>query len=572
MFLLFIAVILLGIGYVRLSARIRKLEEGRGSLPVYASPAQATPLSPVSASPAPAPAYASRAPSWSAQFSAWLKEDWLMKLGAVLVFLGLIWFISATMLAVGENVRITAGLLIGAGLLGYGFRRIQSFVNQGSIFTVLGAGVVHLSVFVARTEYDMFPPIVALFIMLTASVFVALIAVRFRVRMLAFCGLILASLVPLLVHSSTNYVGLFSYLAIIVLGTLWVVLVTEWRDLLLGALAILSLYSIPHWSGMAHVDMDILLLFAYGFTAIFFSANIVGFLRARIITNASVVTAMWNGFFLLFWIFAGVAKEWQSLVLSFWTVVFLTTAFAVYRVSTNAKPFFSYAMVGIVFLGTATAVELSGASLAIAWTLEVGALVFLCDLLLKSPRIAGIASFLFVLPGLLVAQRIASYPIYGSRSYWVVSGQDTALFNEHFFAILLFALVLFGLGVYMRMRGSSEGEWQKLPDVLTATGSAFGLILLWVFLHHALSDGIATTITLALYTALGIALYFAGRHRESRHLKLSGEVLLGCVVLHLFFVDIWNMDVAIRVIAFPLIGAILMATAFMAKKSRSAVL
>lgn len=552
-----------------LRSRVDALEKRERTLPLAVSQAVPSPVGEfVGSSPAPAPIpiMAPPVPDWSDQFTSWLKEDWLMKLGAMIFILGFGWFVTYAFMHdwIGPMGRIALGLIVGASVLVLGFWRITRYQNQGSVFLVLGSAIVLMTVYAARLNYGFFTPVTATALMFFSVAFVAFAAVRFRIRMLAFAGLMLAGVVPLLVQSEPNYVGLFTYLSIVTVGTLWVILLTEWRDLLVGALALVTLYSIPHWVGLAHKDLDVLMLFAYGFASVFFAANIVGFLRARAITQANIVGAVWNGAFLLMWVLSGVADEWQSLVLSFWTVVFITAAFLLFRFTANAKPLLAYALVGVAFLGTATAVELDGATLGIAFTLEAMAVALLSLVLIKSREVVRVSTFLFLAPGFFVLESINNYPNIL---------QNTDLFHEHFFLIALFVMVLGALGIALRMLLTTDEKAVFASDHVLAKlyliiGSVFGYILLWLFLHQAAEEGTATMIALALYTVAGIAAYLSGHEHASKGLRVYGGVLLGFVVGHLLLVDVWQMELFFRIITFFVIGALLMATAFVGRKRK----
>jgi uncharacterized membrane protein len=74
-------------------------------------------------------------------------------------------------------------------------------------------------------------------------------------------------------------------------------------------------------------------------------------------------------------------------------------------------------------------------------------------------------------------------------------------------------------------------------------------------------------IALVVYTLIGIITYFNGRARGSKGLVTYGGILLGLVVARLLFVDVWNMELTGRIITFFLIGALLIGTAFLGKRS-----
>jgi hypothetical protein len=52
-------------------------------------------------------------------------------------------------------------------------------------------------------------------------------------------------------------------------------------------------------------------------------------------------------------------------------------------------------------------------------------------------------------------------------------------------------------------------------------------------------------------------------------LRISGSVLLGFVVLRLLIIEAWRLDMAGRIFIFLLIGALLVATAFIGRTSKN---
>src|SRR3990167_3427444 len=108
-------------------------------------------------------------------FTAWLKENWLLKLGALLLLIGFGWLVSYAFLNnwIGPAGRIVLGLAAGALILILGWWRMRSFVTQGSVFVALGATVILLTTYAARIIYDFFTPGSALVLMLVVSAFVA---------------------------------------------------------------------------------------------------------------------------------------------------------------------------------------------------------------------------------------------------------------------------------------------------------------------------------------------------------------------------------------------------------------
>jgi Predicted membrane protein (DUF2339) len=106
-----------------------------------------------------------------------------------------------------------------------------------------------------------------------------------------------------------------------------------------------------------------------------------------------------------------------------------------------------------------------------------------------------------------------------------------------------------------------------LPMKLVASGAAlYTLTLIWLVLHGALSDGIATTLSLITYTIAGLVLFVYGRLKDHSFIKLWGGALLCGVVLRLLLVEIWALTLTMRIITFFVVGVLLISTAFIGKQ------
>lgn len=582
-FIAFVSFLILLFAHFSLRSRVEKLEE-RMRAPVSTPLPQvlsAEGLAYAAPAPAPAPlppAQFEHVPGWWDRFVAWIQEEWLLKLGALLLIIGFGWFVSYAFLHnwIGPMGRITLGLMTGALLLAFGYLRMQRFAHQGSIFLVLGASTVLMTVFAARSLYDFFTPLSAMMIMFFASAFVGLASVKFRMRSLAFMGLLLASCVPLLVASGVrNDVGLFTYLFLVTLGVLWVVVLTGWRDLVIAALTMMTLYSVPFWSTRNPHEFDTLTLLAFGFVVVFFIANIFAFVRAKDGANrGDVIGAVWTGLFLIFWTLTGVGRELQSLMLAFWTVAFSAAAFLLYTYTGNRKPLLAYAAVGVLLLGVATARELDGAVLTIVFTLEAFVVTFLSYALLRDRSMTKMVSGLFVIPAVLSLRSIASYPVFDRPSYGFMGNTThTPFFHEHFFALLVLTAAFLLLGyLFSRVRiedGTDTTKNVSLHQFYIILGSAYGYILLWLAVHEIMPADSATMVALTCYTLIGLAAYLHGRMHDLRAFRIYGGVLLGFVVGRLFLVEVWNMELIGKIITFVLIGTLLMSTAFFGRKRSS---
>ncbi len=496
------------------------------------------------------------------RFVEWAKDEWLLKLGALLLLIGFGWLTSYAFLNnwIGPMGRINLGLIAGALFIILGWWRIKNYINQGGVFLVLGSSTILLTIFAAREIYGFFNPLFALVVMFLSTAFVALASVKYNNRALALSSLILAGVAPLLTNSpNPDFVGLFFYLFVVVLGAIWIVVLTGRRELTTAALILVTFYSLPHLLFFSSaVDKGALLLFAYAFAVVFFFTNTMGILKLKDKNiSPDLLTAAGNGIFLLSWILVAATEEWKSLIISAWAIVFIVGAFLIFKATRRKEPFYAYAGVGIAMIAAATSVELSGASLAIAFIIESAVISLVTFLVLKDIKIAERMNLLLICPVVLSFASIAS-------SAW-----STGVFHRDFFMLLILSFTLLGLGLMYKenVKEVEDPEPRQLNTILLTAGSIYAYILLWLSLHAGLqNDNQAVMISLVIYTVIGLITYFYGLTNEKKSLRLYGSLLIGFVTGRLFLVDVWEMELAGRIITFFLIGALLMSTAFLGKK------
>jgi uncharacterized membrane protein len=499
------------------------------------------------------------------KFIKWLKEDWLLKLGAMLLLIGFGWLTTYAFMNnwIGPMGRIVLGLLAGVVFLIIGWWRIKKYINQGGVFLVLGSTVVLLTTFAAREIYNFFTPSSALALMFLSTVFVAINSVKYKSRALALSGLVLAGIAPLLTNSTLpDYNALFAYLLVVTLGVIWVVAISGMRELTVAALILVSSYSFPHLVSFIRSDKTILLLFVYAFSTLFFLTSIMGILRSRDKKiTADVLTAMGNGIFLLAWVSVAAQDEWKSLIMAAWTLVFLIGAFLVFKVTQRKEPFYIYAGVGLAMLAAATAMELEGASLTIAYTVESALVPLIAWVVLRNIKIAERLSLLLVGPVALSFSSINSFS-------WKTDG----FLNKDFFVLFNLGLILMALGLIFWLQGGErkDKESEKFGSILMMAGSVYGYVLLWLSLPAAhVSPSSSVMICLAVYTVIGLIAYFYGLANEKNGLRLYGGILVGFVVARLLIIDVWKMEMSGRIITFFVIGAMLVSTAFLGRRNKN---
>jgi uncharacterized membrane protein len=564
-FIFLIVVIGLVLYLLRLSSRISALEKQLG---VHGQPVPSTaPVSPSQLSApdglAPIPPAHQYTPESTKPnaFIEWVKQDFLVKLGGLLLLIALGWFVSYAFANnwIGPAGRITIGILVGLIFLIIGAVRIRRFKHQGSIFAVLGSATVILTLFAAREMYDFFTPATSLILMFLSVTYVAFLSVRFSAPRLAIAGLLLAAVSPVLTAApEPEALNLFLYLAVIVLGSLWVVFITGWSVLTPIALFVVAAYSAPFLVGygISVTEQDLVLLFTFGFTALFFVTNVISTIRRPFKHHlpAQVLTAVFSIVYLVAWIMEAVSDSLQSLVFVIWALVFAVGAYLVFVATSNRVVFYLYGAMAIGLIGAATAAELSGPALTIAFIIEAGLILILVAALRSPLSVIRATSLVFIIPGLLALDSI------DSRAW-----RDSIIHSD-FVVVTLFtvALAMVSVLLYHWSGSADDRQTRSVSKVFFVATTAFAAAWIWLT-FHALFDVAGTTISLVLYTIIGLSAFVFGQQTGVVLLRYTGAVFIGGVVLRLLLVDIWDMPLTGRIITFFIIGVMLVSTAFIGK-------
>ncbi|MEO5635309.1 MAG: DUF2339 domain-containing protein, partial [Candidatus Paceibacterota bacterium] len=486
------------------------------------------------------------------------------------------WFVSYAFANnwIGPVGRISMGILVGMIILVFGYIRMMKYPSQGAVFMGLGAGMAMLTIFAGRTIYQFFTPELAVGMDFLIVVLVSFASYKFNIKSLAFVAQVLAFVTPLLAAGTTNSVFLFSYLFFISLATLFLASMTGWRDLIISSLVFVGLYSAPYITagqspyaggGIYGKDAPLILNFAYLFGALYLFSDMFAIVKNKLEDNKNeLVLAILNGLFVFMWIHNIASKEWSSIIYAGWAIIFALSSFIAFRASTKLAPFYAYGSIAVAFLAAATAAELQGASLTIAFTMEVLLLVICVFALTKNIKATTATAWLFVVPLLLSFSSATAY----------LSSKE--LLSKDFFVLILITISLISAGriitSFYDYLGSKNKEEANAGSVLVVIGTLYAGFIIWQFIHILMIDipDIATMTTLIIFTILGLTAYFIGLYGNDMARRTYGMALLGFVVVRLLLIDVWHMELFGRVITFVAIGILLMSTAFLSKKKKNA--
>ncbi|MEX0931570.1 MAG: DUF2339 domain-containing protein [Candidatus Paceibacterota bacterium] len=486
------------------------------------------------------------------KFGAWLAKDWLAKLGVLCVVLALGWFLSIAFDNnwIGPQGRIALGFLVGALCLFGGIWRLPKVFSQGAILLVLGLIMVVFTTYSARAFYEMFPALVALLIIFSASGIVAFIGTRYNKQSLALVSVFSGLIAPIFTEGGGDMFGLMLYLLVVVAGGVLVVMIKRWTAVTLLSLVAMLLYTPILSVGMQYEAFGLIL--SYVFASLFLVSatySIVQGSKSEVGLGTSVIVI--NSIFVLMWTLSTASPEWWSLLFVAWAFVYMGTGYAIFQTTKAVGRLVSPFALAIMFIGTATALEFKGSALTIAFLLESLACIAGAYALTQNRKAVSLATATFIVPVVLTFIHL------------LVWWQGGKLLTEDSFITGIVTLIAFALGIYAHSRFGSDAR--TVRNFPLAVGIFFGTASLWVALHATLPGTVAVGVALTLFTILGITLYIIGNREGRKTIKLLGIMYISITLLRLLLVDLVTMSTTGRVVTFSVIGVLLISTAFLRK-------
>ena len=498
-------------------------------------------------------------------FTNWLKENWMLKIGVLLILVGFGWFMSYMFIHnwIGPVGRVTLGFVVGTLLTLFGSVRMEKNMTQGKVFLILGSALVIITSYSARVVYDFFNPTIALGIVFLVSAYVAATALQLQKKEIALYGLGIAFLAPILTDGSIETTLLFTYLAVVSLASIWLASVRGWGIINSAAIIGFGIFTLPRLVAspfLSSGDRTFILFTIFALGLVYFAVSVIGAIKNKTTDSNSIVVAVVDSALIIFTTYQLVTPELQSLTLAAWMIVFAIGSYLTFTKTGKEKFFYLYSLVAILLLAIATSMELDGNSLLYAYAFESALISVAGYIITKRLDIGYTLSFLMAIPIFM------SLPSLSSRDW------NNGMFNESFMILLVVGALTCLLGWFYRkasqdleLQGVEGGE--KFYMALSVIGSLFFLALIWKSAGAEILGSGSVLLSLVIYTIIGIITYFTGLFRDINPMKYYGATLILLVVLRLILVDVWNMDLPIRVATFILIGVLFISTSFITKKT-----
>jgi uncharacterized membrane protein len=506
-------------------------------------------------------------------------SQWLNRVGIVAVLVGLSYFLKLAIENnwIGPATRVAIGIVAGIGLILWSERfRTRAFTAFAYSLKAIGIGALYLSLWAAFQFYRLVPATVAFFAMVLVTASSAAMSLAQDSELLAAFALVGGFLTPVLVSTNQNHeVILFSYVALLDLGTVWVVAIRGWQRLLFASFVGTTLL-FAAWASSYYTEPQLAttLAFASFFFLLYAGAPFLGRKPAmeRRYPNVLVVLALLtaSSYFAASYLMLG---EHYRFELAWLTVAVAVLFFVLTRAlqtrEASAHPLFGplYLALGVGFLTIAIPLKLESYWNTLGWIVEGGALFWAAHrsgrmllrilgagaFLLGAVRLIGVDSFSREL--LLINPRFGLYLLaIGALALlaYFVSNEGGAANRQWAVAAIIGINILALLALHFEVMGYFQPQLaaaysgQERHSIVTVRDFAYS----------------------AVWMVYGSGLMLVGFWKRSAFVRWQAIVLLAMTVLKVFLIDIGTLERGYRIAAFIVLGAILLAVSFLYQRSR----
>lgn len=503
-------------------------------------------------------------PEEDSAFVSWFKENPLLKIGVLMIIIGFGWFVSYAFSHdwIGPVGRITLGVLAGVLVTLYGTFKLGKDETQANALMVLGSALMIVTLIAGSYFYDFYPPFLLLIMVFIISLYVSLSAMGHSYKKLAVYGLIVSLVAPVISSAELASEVLYIYLAIVSVTTIWISVAKKWTEVILVGITGILIYSTPYLLGGGNMDFALskyaVLFIVYGISLLYLWMNIWGLVQNKLKADVQdLYLAIVNTLIILGFTIRIVPTIYQSLVIAGWMLIYAISGFFVFEKTKNEKLFYIHSLISILLLAIATSVELSGQTLVIALAIEAAIISVASFVVTNKIKIAESFSILLAIPLIMSMESFYS-------SKWGIE-----VFHSDFAVLAVMALILALLGFFYKFNKDSNDSEVKPHHIMFILSTAFFYSIIWLSAKSIIGGDAAVFISLFIYTVIGLACHFYGIFNQNSVFKKYGMALLILVVVRLVLVDVWRMELVLRVITFVVLGVMFMSSAFISKSQKS---
>ncbi|HEY1730989.1 MAG TPA: DUF2339 domain-containing protein [Terriglobales bacterium] len=500
--------------------------------------------------------------------------QWLNRVGIVAVLVGLSYFLKLAFENnwIGPATQVLIGIAAGIGLLLWSERfRGKGYPGFAYSLKAVSVGALYLSLWAASQYYHLVPSTVTFLGMVLVTLTSAALSLRQDAELLAAFALVGGFLTPVLISTGQNReFALFCYLALLDLGILWVTAIKQWHRVLLGAyLGTVVLSSA--WAATYYTEAQLTptLLFATFFALLFAIAPFLDRTASGAARDLVIVLVVLNAAGFLAAVYLMLIQFNRSdlgYILGAAALLCLAMSRILERRNRGVyAP--AHQALAVGFIAVVIPIKAHGPAISLGWLVEGGMLFWAAHRSRgRMLRILGMAALALGIARLAAVDSELRQPL---------------LLNSRFGLYLVAIAALALLAYYARQEGGDDNR-------TLAAGAVLALNLLALLaLHFEVMDyfqpaamqnynsatwrslNIARDFTYsAVWMIYGSALMLIGFWKRSAFLRWQAIVLLALTAAKVFFYDISALERGYRIVAFIVLGGILLAVSFFYQRSR----
>lgn len=383
-------------------------------------------------------------------------------------------------------MRIILGYIVGLALLGISIKLKKNYANFSAILVSGAMTIMYFITFAAYSFYALIPLLLALILMLLLTVATVAVALNYNRQLIAHIGLVGAYGVPFLLSDTKGDVGiLFSYMAIINCGILFIAFKKYWKPLNVVSFAITWLVFFSWYVLNYQSDEDFWV--AAIFLTLFFVIFYLSFLAYKIIKKENFemldVLLLLANSFVFYGIGYGVmdtavnGEAYLGLYTLLNAALHLLVSLIIYKQKLADKNIFYFVTgLALVFITLAIPVQLDGNWVTLLWVAEA-TLLFWIGRTKNVPRYEKIAYVLMLLAFFSITQdwTQAAY----TNAVYESSKGFTPILNIGFLSALIF-IALFGYINLLHYSNKYNFPWVARKDIMNMVSYGISGILLIV--------------------------------------------------------------------------------------------
>lgn len=466
---------------------------------------------------------------------AFIKDNFLTIVGIVTLVLGIGYFVKYAIDQnwINETFRVLIGIFLGLSIIGIAHRIRKNFEVFSSILIGGGISVLYFTLTIAFREYQIFSQNITFVLLTVVTLFSIVLALIYKRQVLAIFSIIGGFCAPLMISTGeSNFIFLFSYLALLNIGMLYMSWRKNWQIISFIAFVFSAVYSLVWINDSKTINQA---LFFVIFYLIFQAASLFNYISKKEFTAWNSVLMVVNTIVSV--VFISLALQLKHVGTTSLLFGVFNVLFALYIYKTNPHKILYNTLIGLAIslITTAIALELDANYVAICFAIESTLLLFLWK---KSHENIFKVFFIVLFPFVLIAICINWFAYYEATEHLSV------IFNPVFATSFIVAICSL-LNIYLMQDFETEERFlgfklanSKFIFILTSILFIYSGVSLELIYQVEPHFSIAIIISFVLvYTLFFVAVILLLRNL----LKLGKPLIIVlqiCAAICLFFLPI----------------------------------